>query len=125
MNTALWIVQGLLAAMFAFAGTMKFTQPREKLLKQFPWVNDVSIGTVRFIGLSELLGAIGLIVPWLTGILPVLTPVAAVGLCVIMVLATNIIHLKKKEYQGVAINIIVFLLAAFVAYGRFCPATSC
>ena len=87
MNTILWIFQGLLAAMFTMAGITKSTQPKEKLEKQFPWVKDFSLNTVRFIGLSELLGAIGLIVPWLTGILPVLTPVAALGLCLIMVLA--------------------------------------
>jgi uncharacterized membrane protein YphA (DoxX/SURF4 family) len=118
MNTALWIVQGLLAAMFAFAGTTKLTQPKEKLEKQFPWVVEVSMGMVRFIGLSELLGAIGLIVPWVTGIIPVLTPVAAIGFCIIMVLATNMIHWKKKEYQSIAMNVVLFLLAAFVAYGR-------
>lgn len=119
MNTALWIIQGLLAAMFAMAGTTKLTQPKEKLEKQFPWVNDFSMSTVRFIGLSELLGAIGLIIPWLTGIAPILTPVSALGFCLIMVLATNIVHLKKREYKGIAINIFLFLLAAFVAYGRF------
>ena len=119
MNTALWIVQGLLAAMFTFAGITKSTQPREKLMKQFPWVNDFSMGTVRFIGLSELLGAIGLIVPWLTGIIPILTPVSAVGFCLIMVLATNLVHLKKSEYKGIATNVVIFLMAAFVAYGRF------
>ncbi len=119
MNTALWIIQGLLAAMFAMTGTTKLTQPQEKLVKQFPWVNDFSLRTVRFIGLSELLGAIGLIVPWLTGIASVLTPVSATGLCLIMVLATNIVNLKKNEYSAMAINIVLFLLAAFVAYGRF------
>jgi len=119
MNAALWIIQGLLAAMFTTAGIMKSTQPKEKLQKQLPWVNDFSSGTVRFIGLSELLGAIGLIVPWLTGIAPILTPVSATGFCIIMVLATNIVHLKKGEYKGVATNIFIFLLAAFVAFGRF------
>jgi uncharacterized membrane protein len=119
MNTALWIIQGLLAAMFVFAGTTKLTQPREKLLKQFPWVNDLSFNTVRFIGLSELLGAIGLIVPMLKGILPILVPVSAIGFCLIMVLAANVVHLKRGEYQGIALNIAIFLMAAFVAYGRF------
>ncbi len=123
MNTALWIVQGLLAAMFAFAGINKSLLSREKLLKQFPWVADYSTAMVRFIGVSELLAAIGLIVPWLTGILPVLTPIAAVGLCVIMVLAANMAHLKQKEYKAVAMNVVLFLLAAFVAYGRFCSAS--
>lgn len=119
MNTILWIIQGLLAAMFAMAGTMKLTQPKEKLEKQLPWVNDFSTGTVRFVGLAELLAAIGLIVPWLTGIAPILTPVSAIGICLIMVLATNMVHLKKREYKAVAFNIVLFLLAAFVAYGRF------
>jgi uncharacterized membrane protein len=119
MNTALWIFQGLLAGMFTFAGITKMTQSKEKLEKQFPWAADFSLATTRFIGLSELLGAIGLIVPWLTGIAPVLTPVSASGLCLIMVLATNIVHFKKREYQGIAINIFIFMMSAFVAYGRF------
>jgi uncharacterized membrane protein YphA (DoxX/SURF4 family) len=119
MNTALWIIQGILASMFTMAGIMKSTLPKEKLEKQFPWSSGFSLGTVRFIGLSELLGAIGLIVPWLTGIIPILTPIAAVGFCIIMVLATNLIHLKEGEYKKMVFNIILFLLAAFVAYGRF------
>jgi putative oxidoreductase len=119
MNTALWIIQGLLAAMFAMAGTTKMTQSKIKLEKQFPWVNDFSLSTVRFIGVSELVGAIGLILPWLTRVAPVLTPVSALGFCSIMVLATNMVHLKKGEYKGITTNVILFLLAAFVAYGRF------
>ena len=119
MNTALWIIQGLLAVMFTFAGITKMTLSKEKLEKQFPWAVDFSLSTTRFIGLSELLAAIGLIVPWLTHIAPVLTPVSASGLCLIMVLATNIVHLKKREYQGIATNVVIFLMSAFVAYGRF------
>jgi uncharacterized membrane protein len=119
MNTLLWIIQGLLAAMFTMAGLTKLTKSKEKLEKQFPWVIDFSMSTVRLIGLSELLGAIGLIVPWLTGIVPILTPIAAIGFCVIMILATNMVHLKKSEYKGIATNIFIFLLSAFVAFGRF------
>lgn len=119
MDTSAWIIQGLLAALFSMAGIMKLTQPKEKLSKMLPWVNYFSAGTVRFIGLCELLGAAGLIVPWLTGIVPVLTPVSAVGICLIMVLATNVVHLKRSEYKGIAVNIIIFLLAAFVALVRF------
>jgi uncharacterized membrane protein YphA (DoxX/SURF4 family) len=118
MNITLWIIQVVLAAIFFMAGIMKLTQPKEKLSKQLPWVNDLKMSTVRVIGLAELLGAIGLIIPWLTGFVPVLTPVSAIGICLIMVLATNIIHLGKKEYGGVAFNIVLFLLAGFVAYGR-------
>ena len=119
MNTALWIIQGLLAVMIAFAGTSKLTLPEEKLVKQFPWAKDFSLNMVRFIGLSELLGAIGLIIPWLTGIVAVLTPVAAVGICLIMVLATSMVHFKKGEFKEIGLNAFLFLLAAFIAYGRF------
>jgi len=119
MNATVWIIHGILAIMFAMAGIMKSTQPKGKLVKSLPWVNDFSTSTVQFIGLSELLGAIGLIVPWITGIAPILTTISAIGICVIMVLATNIVHLKKREYKEIAINIFLFLLAAFVAYGRF------
>jgi uncharacterized membrane protein len=119
MNISLWIIQGLLATMFTMAGLTKLTKSKEKLEKQFPWVIDFSMNTVRLIGFSELLGAIGLIVPWLTGIAPILTPIAAIGFCVIMILASNMVHLRKSEYKGIATNIFIFLLAAFVAYGRF------
>jgi uncharacterized membrane protein YphA (DoxX/SURF4 family) len=118
MNKALWIIQVLLAAMFTVAGIMKLTQSKEKLSKQLPWVNDISMRTVRFIGLSELLGGIGLIVPWLTGIVPILTPISAIGICLIMVLAITTVYLKKQEFKAVVINIILFLMSAFVAYGR-------
>ena len=118
MNTALWIVQGLLAAMFTFAGVTKTTQPREILEPRFPWVKDFSLGTVRFIGASQLLVSIGLIVPMLTGIAPILTPLAAMGLCLIMLVAA-IYHIRKNEFGVIGINVVFFALAAFVAYGRF------
>ena len=74
MNTAIWIAQGILAVMFAMAGVMKSTQPIDKLVKSgLNWVERVPVSTVRFIGLSELLGAVGLILPWVFGILPILT----------------------------------------------------
>ncbi|MBK7225058.1 MAG: DoxX family protein [Saprospiraceae bacterium] len=119
MNTAIWIAQGILAVMFAMAGVMKSTQPIDKLVKSgLNWVERVPVSTVRFIGLSELLGAVGLILPWVFGILPILTPIAAIGLAVIMVLAA-VHHLKHKESKAVVFNTVLFLLAIFVAYGRF------
>ncbi len=118
MNTALWIVQGFLAIVFIMAGVLKTTTPKEKLIKQLPWVNDYSYGTVKFIGVSELLGGIGIILPWLTGIVRFLTPLSATGICVIMVLALTTEHLKKKEYKEVAFNMVLLMLAAFVAIGR-------
>jgi uncharacterized membrane protein YphA (DoxX/SURF4 family) len=119
MNTALWIIQGILAAMFAFAGITKATQSKEKLEKQFPWARDLSLNTVRFIGISELLGAVGLILPWLTDIAPILTPISALGLGLIMILALSTVHLKNKEYKAVGMNALFLILAVFVAYGRF------
>ncbi len=118
MNTTLWMIQGILAALFGAAGIFKATQPKEKLQPKMPWVEDYSAQQVKFIGLLELLAAIGLIVPQLTGIVPILTPLAAVGLMLTM-LGAAITHLRRKEYPGIGINTVFFLLAAFVAYGRF------
>jgi uncharacterized membrane protein len=118
MNIIVWIIQGILALMFVMAGIMKTTQPKDKLIKSLPWVNDYSLSTVRFIGISELLGAVGLIVPQFSGILPILTPVAAVGLAVIMVLAAAH-HIPKSEYKEVIFNSILFILSAVVAFYRF------
>ena len=117
MNTALWIAQGILAT-FVMAGLIKMIQPKEKLKDRMPWVNDYSVSQVKLIGLAELLGGIGLVIPWLTGIVPVLTPLAAVGLGIIMVLAA-IYHYKHQEYAAIAFNAVFLVLAVFVAYGRF------
>jgi uncharacterized membrane protein len=117
MNVFLWIVQAVLAAMFALAGLMKSTQPNEKLATRLPWVGDFSAPTVRFIGVVELLGAIGLILPAATGIAPTL-PIAATGLAVTMALAAAT-HIRRKEPSGVAFNAVLFALAVFVAWGRF------
>ena len=120
MNVLLWIVQAILAAMFAMSGLGKALQPKDKLAGRYPWMQDVSQATVRFIGVMELLGAIGLIVPAATGIAPVLTPIAGTGLAVIMVLAAAM-HIRRKEPSGVAVTAVLFVLAALVAWGRFGP----
>lgn len=120
MNVFLWILQGLLAAMFAMAGVMKSTQPKDKLAPRLPWVEDFSPATVRFIGIVELLGALGLILPAATGIAPVLTPIAATGLAVTMVLAA-VTHARRKEPSAIAYNAVLLILAAIVAWGRFGP----
>jgi uncharacterized membrane protein YphA (DoxX/SURF4 family) len=120
MNILLWIVQAVLAAAFVMSGLMKATQAKAKLESRLPWVEDFSAGTVRFIGIAELLGGLGLILPAATGIAPILTPIAATGLAVIMVLAAAT-HIRRKEPSGVAVNAVLFLLAALVAWGRFGP----
>jgi uncharacterized membrane protein YphA (DoxX/SURF4 family) len=120
MTVFLWILQAALAAMFAMAGVMKSTQRKEKLADKLPWVEDFSANTVRFIGVVELLGALGLILPAATGILPVLTPIAATGLAIVMVLAAST-HLRRKEPSGIAFNAVLFIVAVVVAWGRFGP----
>lgn len=120
MNVFLWVLQGLLAAAFLYSGTLKATRPKEKLVANFPWVTDFSAGTVKLIGTSQVAAAIGLILPALTGIAVILTPLAAVGLGLIMVLAA-IYHIRKGEYSSIAINAVILILAAVVAWGRFGP----
>lgn len=118
MNTALWIVQGLLAFAFLGAGVLKATKSKEELATRMAWVEDFSPQTVKFIGIVEALGAVGLILPWATGIAPILTPLAATGLAITMVLAA-ITHVRRKEMPAVVVNAILLGLSAFVAVGRF------
>jgi uncharacterized membrane protein len=120
MTVVLWVLQAVLAAMFGLAGAMKSLQPKEKLAKSLPWVEDFSPGTVRFIGVMELLAALGLILPAVTGIATVLTPLAATGLAVTMVLAA-LTHARRREPGSIAFNAALFVVTAVVAWGRFGP----
>lgn len=121
MNTALWIAQILLALAFLATGLLKLTQPREQLLARMAWVNDFTAGQVKAIGAVEVLGAVGLIVPGLTGIAPILVPIAAVGLALVM-LGAVVTHLRRGDGWGAAsLPLVLALLSAFVAWGRFGP----
>jgi uncharacterized membrane protein YphA (DoxX/SURF4 family) len=121
VNVVLWIAAGLLAAAFLAAGLMKLTQPRKKLADSgMAWVEDFGDGTVKAIGALEVLGAIGLILPAALGILPVLVPMAATGLALIMVGAA-ITHARRREPPAIVVNLALLALAAFVAWGRFGP----
>ena len=120
MNVVVWVVQVLLGLMFLFAGVSKALRPREELRKQMGWVEDFSAGQVKVIGLIEVLGGLGVILPSWTGIAPVLAPIAATGLALDMVLAA-LVHMRRKEYQMVGVHAARFLLAVFVAVMRFGP----
>ena len=115
MNIALWIAQALLAAIFLFAGGVKLVIPIEEMTKQMPiplpgWF-------LRFTGIVEVLGAIGVILPWLLRIRPALTPLAATGLVIVMIGAT-VYTLAAGDFASAPIPLMVGILAAFVAYGR-------
>jgi len=114
LNIALWIAQGLLAAIFLFAGGMKLVLPVEEMTKQLPLPGLF----LRFIAVCEVLGAIGVILPWLLGIRPGLTPLAAAGLVIIMIGAT-VLTLASGGVAQALIPLVVGLLSAFVAYGRW------
>lgn len=120
MNIALWIVQGLLALVYLAAGGLKVVRPREQLVAsgRFDWMKDSSDAGVAAVGVVEMLGAVGVVLPWLTGIAPILTPVAAIGLAVVQVGALRV-HLVRHERQPLPANVLLLLLAAFVAVGRF------
>jgi uncharacterized membrane protein len=118
LNIALWIVQVLLFAAFAMAGVMKSTAPIAELAQKMTWVPRLSPATVRFIGVSELCGAIGLLLPSLSRIKPRLTPLAALGIVTIMVLAAGH-HAMNGEAKLIPINLVLGGLALFVAWGRW------
>jgi uncharacterized membrane protein YphA (DoxX/SURF4 family) len=118
MDIVLWVAQILLAAMYGMAGIMKTFQTA-KAKEQMPWAKNRSDGFVRFVGISELLGALGLILPIVTGILPWLTVLAAVGLVLVQLLAIFTEHLPKKEYNVIPVNVVLAALAIFIAIGRW------
>ncbi|MEU6717909.1 DoxX family protein [Nonomuraea sp. NPDC046802] len=120
MDVFLWIVQAILAAMFAMSGLGKLLWSKDKLAAKYPWTHTFSQAAVRSIGVTELLGTIGLIVPAATGIAPVLTPIAATGLAIMMVLA-GALHVRRKEPSGLMPTAVLLVLCALVAWGRFGP----
>ncbi|AEL25170.1 DoxX family protein [Cyclobacterium marinum] len=118
MNVLLWIVQGLLTLMFLMAGAMKLSKSKKELREKLgDWVDQYTDISIKLIGLAELLGAVGLILPMAIGVLPILTPLAAIGLAMTMVGAMKV-HYERKEKSKVITNIVLMLLAVFVVIGR-------
>ncbi len=118
LNISLWTLQVLLGAMFGMAGLGKATRPIAELAPQLPWAADIPEGLVRFIGVSELAGAVGLLLPALTRISPSLTPLAAAGLTTIMAFAA-VFHATRGEVAGIVVNVVLGGIAAFIAWGRY------
>ena len=121
MNVVLWIVAGVLAAAFLASGLMKLAQPKKKIVDSgMGWAEDFSDGAVKGIGALEVLGALGLILPAVFDVAPVLVPIAAVGLALVMAGAA-VVHARRKETPMVVANLVLLALAVFVAWGRFGP----
>lgn len=124
MNSALWVAQVVLMAAFVLAGVSHLQYERtkermdERTRQRLRWAKAVPPPLLTFIGICEILGALGLILPAVTGVLPILTPLAATGLGIIMLLAI-LFHAVRREFPFIAINLVLLVLAAFVAYGRF------
>lgn len=120
MNIALWTAQGLLAFVYLVAGGLKVVRPREQLVAsgRLDWMKDHSDAAVNAVGAVEILGALGLILPEATGIARILTPIAAVGLVIVQIGALRV-HWVRNERQPLPVNVVLLLLAAFVAIGRF------
>lgn len=118
MNIIIWIVQGLLAAFFTMPAFKKLTTPKQKLVEAKQLAPDGSILPIRALGLVELLGVVGIIIPYLTGIAPVLTPLAALGFCVVMAGAFAL-HYKRHDYKTLPVLVIAFVFSGAVAYFRF------
>jgi uncharacterized membrane protein YphA (DoxX/SURF4 family) len=121
MNVVLWVLQAALAAVFLGAGLPKIAKPKEELVAPMgEWVNSFPAPGLKLLGLVEVLGAVGLVVPPLVGIAPVLSPLAAAGIVVIMVGAV-VAHARESERSKIAMNVVLGVLAAVVAWGRFGP----
>jgi len=118
MTTTLWIIQGLLALAFLGAGAMKTLKSREEIIAMgLGWAEDFTDGTVRAIGTLEVAGALGLILPVLLDIVPVLTGVAAA--CLVLTMAgAGVVHVRRSEWGNLAPNLVLGGLSAFVAYSH-------
>lgn len=119
LNIALWVAQVLLALVFGAAGTAKAFMPLVDLALQMSFVADSPALLVRFIGIVEIAGAVGIILPALTRILPMLTPLAALGFAIIQILAIGVHASYGETAQTLPMNLVLLALSVFVIWGRW------
>ena len=121
MDTMLWILQILLAIVFAGAGLVMLVKSQADLSRMFGnWVDNVPAPLLKLLGLAELAGAVGLVLPPLVGVLPLLTALAAVGVMIVMIGAV-VIHAARSEYPNVALNLTFAAMAGAIAWARLGP----
>jgi uncharacterized membrane protein len=120
MSAVLWVLQIVLALVFLALGLLMVTRSREQLLRVLPWVEDFPAPVVRIVGVLELLGAAGLVWPALSSMWPVLVPVAATGLGILLI-AVIVEHLTRREADQLPAPVALLVAAAAVAVGRFGP----
>ena len=121
LNISLWVAQVILAASLVWASMLKLFQPIEKLSVMWPWAGQVPALLVKFTGIIDLLGAIGLTLPQLLNLKPKLTPIAAICIIILMICASTF-HIVRGEASVIGVNIVFAILAAFIAWGRFTKA---
>ena len=116
LHITLWVVQVILALAFGMVGIMKMYKPADQLIEMgMTFVKHFELSTIRFIGIAEILGAIGLILPAAIRIKPILTPIAAIGIALVMILASAQ-HISRNE--SFVPTVVLFALAVFIAWGR-------
>lgn len=117
MNSLVWVFSVVLALVFLIVGLVRVFK-YELAQDRFPWVNDVPRALVTVIGVAEILGALGLVLPVATDIYPGLTPVAAAGLAILMLMAGTF-HGQRREYQEASVNALLLIMTALIAYARW------
>ncbi|MCW4352032.1 DoxX family protein [Hoyosella sp. YIM 151337] len=124
MDLVLWIPAAILAAAFLMSGVTKTSTPYEKYVTKrgSGWATEFSPGSVRAIGIVEILGAIGLVLPQATGLYPILTPVAAIGLALLLILAMIVLRRRRELDTYLPLTGTLLILCAAVAVGRFLTA---
>ena len=117
LNFWLWVAQIVLAALYGFAGVLKGFRPIEAISGQINWAREVPVALTRFVGVAELAGALGMVLPILTGALPFLTPLAAIGLSVVQIFAIGFHAMRGETAKSLPMNLVLLALSLFVAWG--------
>jgi uncharacterized membrane protein YphA (DoxX/SURF4 family) len=120
MNVVLWVLQGLLAVAFAGAGSMKLFGNKEAIAERMSWVEKFPPASLKALAVAEILGAVGVVLPPVVHIAPILVPIAASCLAVVMVGAV-VVHIRFHEPSAVLPPVMLFIAAVVVAWGRFGP----